>query len=397
MFRSLLCLFVLLWLSGTALADDWADCRESLDLAKAIQGCNQTIKGSSDSARIAAATQRVQDLLRGTHFAITLPDGATTQQIVDRIKAEPFLIGDINSPAEGSLLPGTYLFPGGGTRASLVDRMRDAHDRVVATFWNRRATDLPLFSADQLVILASIVEKETTIADERPRIAAVFINRLRLNMRLQSDPTVIYAKFGGAGKPDGYVPSKDDTQIDSAYNTYTVDGLPPGPIANPGRASLEAVANPARTRDLFFVADGTGGHAFAENYEDHLRNVARWRKVNDGAVAPANADTGAPSKDTDRLLDSDAPPAKVVVSVEPPADVNAAPVVPAAAPTVALGVASPAAAASAGDAGPSSPPAPIVALAGDNDAGGAVLVTQKAMLYEEPVTPPAATPTPTPA
>src|SRR5262249_19278571 len=147
-------------------------------------------------------------------------------------------------------------------------------------------------------------EKETAIADERPRIAAVFINRLRLNMRLQSDPTVLYAKFGGAGKPDGFVPSKDDLQIDSAYNTYAVDGLPPGPIANPGRASLEAVANPARTRDLFFVADGTGGHAFAENYEDHLRNVARWRQVNAGAATP---DQGAAAV-VDPASGNDAPP-----------------------------------------------------------------------------------------
>jgi UPF0755 protein len=148
----------------------------------------------------------------------------------------------------------------------MIQRMGASATRC-STIWTQRASDLPLTSKDQLVTLASIVEKETAISDERPRIAAVFINRLRLNMRLQSDPTVAYAKFGGAGRPVGYVLSKADFATESAYNTYTVDGLPPGPIANPGRASLEAVANPSRTRDLFFVADGTGGHAFAENYE----------------------------------------------------------------------------------------------------------------------------------
>jgi len=232
----------------------------------------------------------------GIPYKITIPEGLTTQQIIDRIKASEILVGDVGEPPpEGSLLPDTYNFTRGDTRDNLINRMRRDRDRLLTDVWSRRSPDLPLTSMDQLVILASIVEKETGIADERPRIAAVFINRLRLNMRLQSDPTVIYAKFGGAGKPEGYVPSKDDTQIESAYNTYTVDGLPPGPIANPGRASLEAVANPARTRDLFFVADGTGGHAFAENYEDHLRNVARWRKVSDGAVTPAVAPLDDPA------------------------------------------------------------------------------------------------------
>jgi UPF0755 protein len=227
---------------------------------------------------------------KGILYSISIPEGLTSQQIVDRLNSDPVLVGDIGEvPPEGTLLPETYKFTRGDTRENILSRMRRDRDRTLTDIWNRRATDLPLKSPDELVVLASIVEKETGIADERSRVAAVFINRLKLNMRLQSDPTVVYAKFGGRGKPSDYTLSKDDLSTDSPYNTYTNGGLPPGPIANPGRASLEAVANPSRTRDLYFVADGSGGHAFAETYEDHLRNVARWRKVN-GAGAPA-ADT----------------------------------------------------------------------------------------------------------
>jgi UPF0755 protein len=256
----------------------------------------------------------------GIPYKITIPEGLTSQRIIDLIKADPVLVGDIGEPPpEGSLLPDTYNFSRGDTRDNLINRMRRDRDRLLTDIWSRRSPDLPLTSMDQLVILASIVEKETALADERPRIAAVFINRLRLNMRLQSDPTVVYAKFGGAGRPDGYTLSKDDLQTESAYNTYTVDGLPPGPIANPGRASLEAVANPSRTRDLFFVTDGTGGHAFAENYEDHLRNVARWRQVNAGAAAPAVAapDRGAAAvADPAPMGGSDGPPAPTLKSAQ---------------------------------------------------------------------------------
>lgn len=233
---------------------------------------------------------------RGILYAISIPEGLTTQQIVGRLRSEDILVGDIAAvPAEGTLLPETYKFTRGDSRQSLVERMQRDRDRVVADVWARRAPDLPLNTPEELVVLASIVEKETALADERTRVAAVFINRLRLNMRLQSDPTVIYGLFEGEGKPSGFALRRADLDHQSPYNTYVVNGLPPGPIANPGKASLEAVANPSRTRDLFFVADGSGGHAFAETYEAHLKNVARWREVSANSGQAAAAEAQAPA------------------------------------------------------------------------------------------------------
>jgi UPF0755 protein len=190
--------------------------------------------------------------------------------------------------------------------------------------WQRRAQDLPIQTPEQLVVLASVVEKETALADERSRVAAVFVNRLRLNMRLQSDPTVIYGMFGGEGKPNGFMLSRADLEKQSPYNTYVVAGLPPGPIANPGRASLEAVANPSRTRDLFFVADGSGGHAFAESYEAHLKNVSRWRDISDnsGAAAAAGETTAPAATAPDAAADEAAPAATGGTQAARPAVAN---------------------------------------------------------------------------
>ena len=231
---------------------------------------------------------------KGILYSVTIPEGLTSQQVVDRLNSEDILQGTIDTvPQEGSLLPETYKFTRGDSRQSILDRMASEEQRVLADVWAHRAPDLPLTSPQQLVVLASIVEKETALSDERSRIASVFINRLRLNMRLQSDPTVLYALFRGAGKPTGFMLSRADLGNASPYNTYAVNGLPPGPIANPGRASLEAVANPSRTKDLFFVADGSGGHAFAETYADHLRNVAKWRDVSANAGAALASDPGA--------------------------------------------------------------------------------------------------------
>ncbi|MCB1495893.1 MAG: endolytic transglycosylase MltG [Bauldia sp.] len=222
-------------------------------------------------------------------YSITIPEGLTSKQIVDRLLANDILVGEIKDiPPEGTLLPARYDFSRGDTRQNVISRMQRERDRVLTDVWSRRASDLPLKNINELAVLASIVEKETALADERSRVAAVFINRLRLNMRLQTDPTVIYGLFGGDGKPQDYSLTRADLEKETPYNTYLIDGLPPGPIANPGQASIEAAANPSRTRDLFFVADGSGGHAFAETYEEHLRNVARWREIS--AAPPAEAD-----------------------------------------------------------------------------------------------------------
>src|SRR5205085_1871727 len=191
-----------------------------------------------------------------------LPEGLTSEQIVARLLENDILSGQIKEiPREGTLLPETYKFVRGATRDQVIQRMQQAQKRVLGEIWERRTPDLPVRSSDQLVVLASIVEKETGRADERSRVAAVFINRLRQKIKLQSDPTIIYGLVGGKGTL-GRPIKRSEIQQPTPYNTYIIDGLPPGPIANPGRASLEATANPARTRDLFFVADGTGGHSF---------------------------------------------------------------------------------------------------------------------------------------
>ena len=238
---------------------------------------------------------------KGILYSVTIPEGLTSGQIVARLRANDLLVGDVAQvPPEGSLLPETYKFTRGDNRQDILDRMARERDRVLADVWNRRAADLPIKTPAELVTLASIVEKETALSDERSRVAAVFINRLKLHMRLQSDPSVIYGMFGTAGKPTDFTLSRKDLETPTAYNTYVIPALPPGPIANPGRASLEAVANPSRTRDLYFVADGSGGHAFAQSYEEHLRNVSRWRDFNaskdatEAAAGEAGADVAEP-------------------------------------------------------------------------------------------------------
>ena len=236
----------------------------------------------------------------------TIPEGLTSEQIVARLSDNDIFAGSVREiPREGTLLPETYKFPRGTTREQVIQRMQQTQKRVLAEIWERRNPDVPVKSPDQLVTLASIVEKETGRADERSRVAAVFTNRLRQRIKLQSDPTIIYGLVGGKGTLGRPIKRSEITQP-SPYNTYVIEGLPPGPIANPGRASLEAAANPARTRDLFFVADGTGGHAFTETYDQHQKNVARLRTIerqiqNDTAEpaddAPPPAAVGAPPAD----------------------------------------------------------------------------------------------------
>jgi len=224
--------------------------------------------------------------------AVTIPEGLTSEQIVERLGENDIFSGSVREiPREGTLLPETYKFPRGTTRDQVIQRMQQAQKRAVADIWERRSQDLPIKSPEQLVTLASIVEKETGKPDERSRVAAVFVNRIKQKIKLQSDPTIIYGLVGGKGTLGRPIKRSEITQP-SPYNTYVIDGLPPGPISNPGRASLEAAANPARTRDLFFVADGTGGHAFTETYDQHQKNVAKLRasekQVQNDTVEPAD-------------------------------------------------------------------------------------------------------------
>jgi UPF0755 protein len=221
--------------------------------------------------------------------AFTVPEGLTSEQIIARLSENDVLSGNIREiPREGTLLPETYKFTRGMTREQMIVRMQQQQRRLAQEIWDRRMPDLPLRTVEQLVTLASIVEKETGKPDERTRVAAVFVNRLKQKMKLQSDPTIIYGLVGGKGTL-GRPIMRSEIEQPTPYNTYVIEGLPPGPIANPGRASLEAVANPARTKELFFVADGSGGHAFAENYEQHQKNVARLRQLEQGNPARAGS------------------------------------------------------------------------------------------------------------
>ncbi|MFY8155165.1 MAG: endolytic transglycosylase MltG [Hyphomicrobiales bacterium] len=251
-------------------------------IAVRVIGKSDELKAGEYAFPAGVSMSGVVDILvdgKAIQHSITIPEGLTTQMIVERLRQDPVLVGDItSSPAEGALLPDTYLFERGTSREQMLQRMQNAHKKLVAEIWARRSPDIILKSPNELVTLASIVEKETGVADERPRVASVFHNRLNKRMKLQSDPTIIYGIVGGKGKLDRPL-SRADIKGATAYNTYVIPGLPPGPIANPGRASLEATANPMRTDELFFVADGTGGHAFATTLEDHNANVRRWREI----------------------------------------------------------------------------------------------------------------------
>jgi UPF0755 protein len=211
---------------------------------------------------------------------LTIPEGLTVTQIVALVAAADAMDGEVAAPLpqEGSLLPETYHYVWGESRADLVERMRKAMETMLADIWANRDPSTPLASPEEALTLASIVEKETALPAERRRVAAVFLNRLKRGMRLQADPTTAYAVTHGA-TPLGRSLTRADLDQQDPFNTYTHDGLPPGPIDNPGKAALEAVAHPAKTDELYFVADGSGGHVFARTLEEHNRNVARWRQV----------------------------------------------------------------------------------------------------------------------
>ena len=216
---------------------------------------------------------------RPVQHRLTIPEGLTASAIAVLLERAETLAGDALVPPEGTVLPDTYLHERGTPRAAVLDRATKAMERALAEAWAGRAEGLPLATPQEMLVLASIVERETGRADERARVAQVFVNRLKRGIRLQSDPTVVYAASGGAGVLDRPI-SRADLDAQHPYNTYRIPGLPPGPIASPGAASLQAVAHPAGGDDLYFVADGTGGHAFARTLEEHNRNVARWRALN---------------------------------------------------------------------------------------------------------------------
>ncbi|MFL1462988.1 endolytic transglycosylase MltG [Roseococcus sp. DSY-14] len=225
----------------------------------------------------------IRDLLsilreaRPVQRRLTIPEGLSARQVAALLERAEGLGGEVPPIAEGSVLPETYSFQLGEARAALVRRAQAAMEAALAEAWARRAPDLPLRSPREALVLASIIEKETGVAGERPQVGSVFVNRLRRGMPLQSDPTVVYAATGGL--PLERPITRAELDANHPFNTYRIRGLPPGPIAMPGRAALEAATQPASTEFLYFVADGSGGHAFARTLEEHNRNVARWRAL----------------------------------------------------------------------------------------------------------------------
>ena len=262
----------------------------------------RTLKHGEYLIKPHASVREIIDVLaegKAVQYKVTIPEGLTSQQIVERLKAEPNLTGDIAAvPPEGLLFPETYGVEKGATRAALLDRMKEKMQQFVAAAWEKRKPGLLLKTPQEAVVFASIVEKETGRPDERDRVAAVFMNRLRKGMRLQSDPTVIYGIVGGQGTL-GRPLTRADLDQKSTHNTYQIDGLPPTPICNPGRSAIEATLNPAPTNDLYFVADGTGGHVFSDTLKEHNAAVSNWRKIErerakkEAEAAPGNASANA--------------------------------------------------------------------------------------------------------
>ena len=259
-----------------ALSDDWL-----FVLAARLNDGGRGLKAGEYALPAEASIQELLDILRSGETVqrrVTVAEGLTSGQVVAILNAVDGLAGGIaDIPAEGTLLPETYFFSYGDRAGDILRRMRADRDAVLEELWASRAPNLPLGSPEEAVILASIIEKETAIPEERGQVAAVFINRLDRGMRLQSDPTVIYGLT--QGEPLGHPIRRSELEADHPYNTYKIHGLPPGPIANPGRQSLHAALNPDFSSALYFVADGTGGHVFANTLEEHNRNVAKWRKI----------------------------------------------------------------------------------------------------------------------
>ncbi|CAN7243953.1 endolytic transglycosylase MltG [Neorhizobium sp. LjRoot104] len=262
----------------------------------------ETLKAGEYEIKARASMKDVMGILesgKSILYSVVMPEGLTVRQMMLRLAEDTVLEGDLPSelPSEGSLRPDTYKFSRGSKRADIIQQMRVAQQKTVDQIWERRDPDLPIKTKEEFVTLASIVEKETGKEDERAHVASVFINRLQRGMRLQSDPTIVYGIFGGEGKPSDRPIFKSDLAKQTPYNTYQIKGLPPTPISNPGRAALEAVANPWRTKDLYFVADGTGGHVFAATLEEHNANVRRWRRMESERAANPEVVDGQPDGD----------------------------------------------------------------------------------------------------
>jgi UPF0755 protein len=244
-----------------------------------------------------APLSRVIEMIRDGRIVrhyVTVPEGMTSAQVAAILMANLVLVGNVTAPPEGAILPETYEVERGTDRAVVLHRMMAARDRLLSELWPDRRAGLPFKTPEQAVTLASIVEKETGLADERPRVAAVFVNRLEKGIPLSSDPTIVYGITGGT--PLGHGIRQSELASTTAYNTYHFTGLPPTPICNPGRASIAAVLDPARTDDLYFVANGTGGHSFAATMQEHEKNVERWRAVERqraASQAPAAASSQA--------------------------------------------------------------------------------------------------------
>jgi len=293
--------------------------------------------GEFEIRRQASIRQVLETLVEGkaVSSSVRIPEGLTSYQIVERLKADPNLQGDIAQiPAEGSLWPDTYKVTRGATRQKILDQMQADSRKWLEQLWAARQSGLPFASIEDALIMASIVEKETGVRSERDRVAAVFINRLRKGMRLQSDPTIIYDASQGQGSLGrGILRSEIDAR--TPHNTYQINGLPPTPICNPGRAAIEATLNPARTPDLYFVADGSGGHAFAPSLAEHNKNVLAWRRIEKEAraqrqaaiAAGAGQGTGAAAAETEPQQ-ADEPAAEAparATAAEPPAAVDIPP------------------------------------------------------------------------
>ncbi|WP_082223944.1 endolytic transglycosylase MltG [Pseudorhodobacter wandonensis] len=242
---------------------------------------NRYVEVVSFDPSVDAAPQGYVDAVqdKDLRYRVTLAEGVTSWQVLEMLRRAEFLDGTVaEKPPEGSLAPDSYEVTRGGDRAALIAAMQDKQSRILAELWAERADGLPYDTPEKALVMASIVEKETGIPEERKQVASVFVNRLRQGMKLQTDPTVIYGVTNGEGIL-GRGLRQSELRRETPYNTYVIDGLPPTPIANPGRLSIEAALHPDDTPFVFFVADGTGGHAFAETLEEHNANVVKWRAI----------------------------------------------------------------------------------------------------------------------